>query len=158
MFFVGVVFGSLAFGWFSDRIERRVLPMIIGAILSIIVIGILMFVPALSLSMLITLFFLIGFVTSSQVLTYPAIAELNPIYLTSTAVSIDSLCIMAGGFIVPPLFGWLMERNDVHQMVNGVTIYTAQDFNQAMLILPAAFIFALMVTYFMRETYCKSQA
>ena len=95
--------------------------MIIGAYFIIIVMGVLMYVPDLSLWALIMLFFLIGFVTSSQVLTYPMIAELNPIYLTSTAVSIDSLCIMASGFIVPPFFGWLMEQSGTHEMVNGVS-------------------------------------
>lgn len=158
LFFVGVIFGSLIFGWFSDHIERRVLPMIIGAIVSLAVMGILMYVPGLSLTSLIVLFFLIGFVTSSQVLTYPTIAELNPIYLTSTAVSIDSLCIMSSGFIVPPLFGWLMERNSVHDVVSGVKTYSAQDFHNAMLIMPIAFIVALVVSFLIKETYCRSQA
>lgn len=158
MFFVGVIFGSLIYGWISDHIERRVMPMVVGAILSLIVIAILMYVPNLPLWSLISLFFLIGLVTSSQVLTYPLIAELNPIYLTSTAVSVDSLCIMASGFIVPPFFGWLMEKNGVHEIVNGAAVYTAQDFNIAMLIMPAAFVIGLIITFFMRETYCKSQA
>ena len=86
------------------------------------------------------------------------IAELNPIYLTSTSVSIDSLCIMASGFIIPPFFGWLMERGGVHEMVNGVTVYTAQDFNHAMVIMPVSFIVALIISFFMRETFCRSQA
>lgn len=158
LFFVGVIVGSLVYGWISDHIERRVLPMIIGAVISLAVMGILMFIPELSLTSLIILFFLIGLVTSSQVLTYPTIAELNPIYLTSTAVSIDSLCIMSSGFIVPPLFGWLMERNSAHVVVDGVTRYTAQDFNSAMLIMPIAFIGALIVSFLIRETYCRSQA
>lgn len=158
MFFVGVIAGSLLYGWISDHIERRVSPMIAGAILSLIVMAILMYVPGLSIWSLIFLFFLIGLVTSSQVLTYPLIAELNPIYLTSTAVSIDSLCIMASGFIIPPFFGWLMERSGAHEMVNGVSVYTPADFNQAMLIMPAAFVVALVITFFMRETYCKAQA
>lgn len=158
LFFVGVIVGSLVYGWISDRLERRVLPMIVGAILSLIVMGILMYVPNLSLGMLITLFFLIGFVTSSQVLTYPLIAELNPIYLTSTSISIDSLCIMASGFIIPPFFGWLMERSGTHEVVNGVAVYTASNFQYAMLLLPVAFIVALIITFFMRETFCRSQA
>jgi MFS family permease len=158
MFFVGVIFGSLVYGWISDHIERRVMPMIVGAILSLIVMAVLMYVPGLSVWMLIGLFFLIGFVTSSQVLTYPLIAELNPIYLTSTAVSIDSLCIMASGFIIPPFFGWLMEQGGNQQVVNGIAVYSAQDFNHAMLIMPVAFIAALVITMFMRETYCRSRA
>jgi MFS family permease len=158
LFFVGVIFGSLIYGWISDRIERRVLPMTIGAILSLLVMCILLYVPGLSLMMIIILFFLIGFVTSSQVLTYPLIAELNPHFLTSTAISIDSLCIMASGFIIPPFFGWLMMHNIVHETSTSVSVYTAKDFNLAMLIMPVAFIIALIITFFMRETYCRSQA
>lgn len=158
LFFIGVIAGSLLFGWLSDFIERRVLPMIIGAVLSLIVIGLLMYMPGLSEGMVITLFILIGFTTSSQVLTYPTIAELNPIYLTSTAVSIDSLCIMSSGFIVPPMFGWLMEHVGTHSVVNGISIYTAANFNFAMLIVPISFVVALGITYLMRETYCRSQA
>jgi MFS family permease len=158
VFFVGVIFGSLIYGWVSDHIERRVLPMIVGAILSLVVIGILMYIPHLPLWVIITLFFLIGLVTSSQVLTYPTIAELNPSYLTSTAVSIDSLCIMASGFIVPPIFGWLMQTNGAHEMVNGVVDYTAGDFNHAMLIMPVAFLASLGIAFLIRETYCRSQA
>lgn len=160
IFFVGVILGSLGFGWFSDYIERRVLPMIIGAVLSLGVMLALMYLPNLSFGMVMTLFCLIGFVTSSQVLTYPTIAELNPIYLTSTAVSIDSLCIMASGFIIPPMFGWLMEKasGGVHAMVNGVTVYSPSDFNHAMLIMPISIVIALVVAFFIRETYCRSQA
>ncbi len=158
LFFVGVIFGCLIYGWISDYIQRRVLPMTIGAILSLAVMLFMMYSSDLSFFSLTILFFLIGLVTSSQVLTYPTIAELNPIYITSTAVSIDSLCIMASGFIIPPFFGWLMEASGKHQVVNGVSIYSVQDFNHAMLIMPIAFIVALIITFFMRETYCQSQA
>lgn len=156
-FFIGVIFGSPFFGWLSDKIGKRVLPMRLGAILSLGIMLFLMYVPDLQLSTIILLFFLIGFATSSQVLSYPAIAELNPIYLTSTAISIDSMCIMSSGFIFQPLFGWLMAARGEHEVINGVTQYTAQDFNAAMLIMPIAFVIALLVTFFIRETHCKSQ-
>lgn len=158
IFFIGVIAGSLLFGWISDFMERRVLPMVAGAILSLIIIAILMFVPNLSIPVVITLFTLIGFATSSQVLTYPTIAELNPIYLTSTAVSIDSLCIMASGFIIPPLFGWLMEHAGSHEVVNGISVYSAQNYNVAMCIVPISFVVALGISFLIRETYCRAQA
>lgn len=151
-FFLGVIFGSPAFGWFSDFIGHRVLPMVIGAILSLVVILILMYVPNLSLSELIILFFLIGFVTSSQVLSYPVIAELNPITLTSTAVSIASVIIMVSGAIFQPFFGWVMEWNKVNQ---DTIIYSSQDFNNAMLIMPIAFILGLVIAFLIKETYCQ---
>jgi MFS family permease len=155
LFFVGVIFGCLVYGWISDRIERRVLPMIVGAILSFLVMCVLLYVPGLSLMTIIILFFLVGFVTSSQVLTYPLIAELNPSFLTGTALSIDSLCIMASGFLIPPLFGWLMEKSMKHQAMDGITVYSAHDFNVAMIVMPISFVMAFIITFFMRETYCK---
>lgn len=158
MLFVGVIFGSPAFGWFSDRIGRRCLPMILGAILSLIVILMLMYVPNLSLTELKILFFLTGFVTSSQVLTYPTIAELNPIALTGTAVSVASVTIMLSGVIFQPLFGWVLEWKWDHTIINDVRIYSAQDFNHAMLIMPIAFVIGLVIAFLIRETYCESKA
>jgi MFS family permease len=155
-FFVGVMIGSPLFGWFSDRIGRRVLPMIIGAMLSLIVILLLMYLPTLALHTIITLFFLMGVVTSSQVLTYPTIAELNPTYLTSTAVSIDSITIMSSGFVCLPFFGWLMQHSATHQIVNGTHLYSMHDFHYAMWMMPLAFAVSLFITQFIRETYCQS--
>lgn len=157
LFFLGVIFGSPLFGWFSDSIGRRVLPMIVGAIASLIVILILMYVPNLSLTSIIILFFLIGFTTSSQVLSYPAIAELNPIALTGTAVSICSVLIMSSGAIFQPLFGWLMALNWDHAMLNDAPLYSASDFLNAMMIMPMAFVLGLIITFFIKETFCKSQ-
>lgn len=158
MFFIGVIVGSPLFGWFSDKIGRRVLPMMVGAVLSLLVIFILMYLPDLSLQSIIILFLLIGLVTSSQVLSYPTVAELNPIYLTSTAVSIESICIMISGFIFQPFFGWIMQQSGTHTVMKGVTVYTARDFDLAMMIMPIAFIVALIVTLFIRETYCRARA
>jgi MFS family permease len=156
LFFVGVIFGSPAYGWFSDHIGLRRLPMIVGAIISLAVILVLMYVPNLSLGSLIALFFLIGFTTSSQVLAYPTIAELNPISLTSTAISIASMTIMSSGFIFQPLFGWMMEWQWDKQVVNGLPIYSPQDFNHAMWIIPLGFIAGLIVSLFIKETNCRS--
>jgi MFS family permease len=159
LFFVGVIFGSPTFGWFSDRIGRRVLPMIIGAIISLAVILVLMYVPNLTLNQLIGLFFLIGFVTSSQVLSYPAIAELNPTSLTSTAVSIASITIMVSGAIFQPFFGWIMESSSTHAVTaSGVPIYSASDFMNAMMIMPVAFILSLFIGWMIKESFCRSQA
>lgn len=157
MLFVGIIFGSPAFGWFSDHIGRRCLPMIIGAIASLIVMLAIMYVPHLSLSCLMFLFFLIGFVTSSQVLSYPTIAELNPIALTGTAVSVASVAIMSSGAIFDPLFGKALEWNWDKKILNGQPVYSLHDFNTALMIMPVAFVIGLIVAFFIRETYCESQ-
>lgn len=155
LFFVGVILGCPFFGWASDHMGRRVLPMMLGAIVSLGVMLVLLYVPDLSFGALLFLFFLVGFVTSSQVLSYPLIAELNPTSLTSTAVSIISTVIMLSGVIFQPLFGWAMELHWDHTMVDGAPVYAASDMLNAMLMMPAAFVVAFFVTLLMKETFCK---
>jgi MFS family permease len=158
LLFIGIIFGSPAYGWLSDHLGRRVLPMVLGAIVSIVTMLVLMYAPGLSVTAVYVLFFLVGFLTSSQVLTYPLLAELNPPSLTSSAISIDSMMIMASGFVGQPFFGWVMKQTASGQVVNGVPVYSATDFMHAMWIMPIAFILGLGITWFFRESYCKAQA
>jgi MFS family permease len=157
LFFVGVILGSPFFGWLSDRMGRRVLPMVLGAVLSLVVMLVLLYVPGLSFSTVLFLFFLVGFVTSSQVLSYPTIAELNPTSLTSTAISIISTVIMLSGVIFQPLFGWAMQLHWDRTVVDGAPVYAASDMLNAMLMMPLAFIVAFFVALLIKETYCKLQ-
>jgi MFS family permease len=156
-FFIGVIFGAPFFGWLSDYMSRRIFPMTLGAIMSLIVILLIIFMPYLSLKELMLLFFLIGFVTSSQVLSYPTIAELNSPILTSSAISIVSITIMASGVIFQPLFGWLMELGWDHTIVDNVPIYSASNFLHAMLIMPCAFIIGFFIAFMIKETYCRAK-
>ncbi len=155
IFFVGVILGCPVFGWISDHIGRRVLPMILGAVISFAVILYLMYMPDLSLISIMILFFLIGFVTSSQVLSYPLIAELNPPALTSTAISIVSITIMMGGVIFQPLFGWIMSLGWDGAMMDGAPIYSSQNLLLAMWIIPIAFVVGFSMTFLMKETNCE---
>ena len=157
MLFIGVIFGSPAFGWFSDKIHSRRMPMFIGAITSLLVILPILYVPHLSVTTLLILFFLLGFLTSSQVISYPAIAELNPIELTASAVSIISVVIMASGIIVQPLTGWLIGLHWDHTMVNGQPVYLTSDFMWAMLIMPVSFVLSFFIALKIKETGCRSE-
>ena len=157
MLFVGVIFGSPVFGWFSDKILSRRKPMLLGAVTSLIVVLIMLYVPHLSVAMLLVLAFLLGFLTSSQIISYPAIAELNPIELTASAVSIVSIVIMFSGIVVQPLTGWLIGLHWDHQMVDGKPFYLKEDFMSAMLIIPASFIISFFVALGIKETGCKSE-
>lgn len=157
MLFVGVVFGSPAFGWLSDKILSRRKPMLLGAVTSLIVVLIMMYVPSLSVMALLILFFLLGFLTSSQIISYPAIAELNPVELTASAISIVSSVIMFSGIVIQPLTGWLIGLHWDHQMVDGKPLYLKSDFMSAMLIMPISFVISFFIALGVKETGCKSE-
>lgn len=155
MIFLGTIIGSPLVGWFSDFIGRRRLLMIIGAMFSLLVLLAIMFIPVLHFYTLLTLFLLLGFFTSTQIISYPLIAESNPRYLTGTSTSLASILIMGGGAVFQPLFGWLIDLHWDQTFLQGVPYYSASNYRYGMAIMPIAFIVSLIAACCLRETYCQ---
>ncbi len=158
MVFFGTVFGSPLAGWVSDKMGRRKLPMLIGAVLSLALMSIIIYGNITNFAVLIVLFFLLGLITSSQVISYPTVAESNPIALTATSVSVVSFTTIGiGGAVLIPLFGKLMDWKWNHLVVDNVAIYSVSDYQRGLLIIPIAFIIAFIAACFIRETYCRKE-
>ena len=153
MIFVGTIVGAPVIGWLSDRLCLRRMPMIIFGVFSLTVILPIIYIPNLSFITLIILYFLLGFMTSAQVISYPTIAESNPKVVTGTAMGLASLLIMGGGAVSQPLFGYILDLGG-SKIVNGLPWYSATDFNRALLIIPIAFVIALLAAWKIRETHC----
>ena len=154
MIFFGTVIGSPLAGFLSDYVHRRKLPMQIGAIISILLILCIIYLPS-SLLLYSLLFFVLGLVSSTQIISYPTVAESNPIILTATSVSVVSFTTLSGGAIFQPLFGYIMDRHAQFTIVNNIHVYTASDYVQAMWIMPLTMLVALGASIVIRETHCK---
>ncbi len=153
MLFIGTVFGSPLVGWISDQLRRRRILMIIGAVLSLTTILIIMLFDHLSLSALMFMFFVLGLVTATQIISYPFVAENNPKLLTATSVSVVSISVLSGGAIFEPFFGWLMDSHWQGAMLEGTRVYAAADYQFAMWLFPIAFVLGLIATLFLREKH-----
>lgn len=126
--------------------------MIIGAIATLLCFFPLFLNTSLSISQLCWLFFALGFFSSSQVISYPLIAESNLMQHTGTATALASILIMGGGGVGQILFGMMMQSQ--HQGILPLT-YFVSDFQYAMLIFPIAAVLALLAVVCLRETDCK---
>lgn len=155
MIFVGTIIGSPLAGWISDHLSLRRMPMIIGALLALCVIALIMYLPFHSIATLMALFFILGLVTSTQVISYPTVAESNSRLFTASSVSVVSFTTISGYAISQPLFGYLMDLHWNHLVTHRQAIYTNHDFHTAMLILPVGFFIAMIATLFIRETHCQ---
>jgi MFS family permease len=155
MIFLGTIIGSPLVGWFSDFIGRRRLLMIIGAMFSLLVLLAIMLTPLLHFYALLILFLLLGFFTSTQIISYPLIAESNPRHLTGTSTSLASILIMGGGAVFQPLFGWLIDLHWDQTFIQGVPYYSASNYRYGMAIMPIAFMLSLIAACCLRETYCQ---
>lgn len=154
MIFVGMIVGSPLFGWWSDAIRRRRFPMIVGGVITLITLLAIMYMPVLGFKALALLFFLLGLGMGSQVLGFPLVAESNPVALTGTAEGLASTLIMGAG-LMQPVFGWLVEYNWTHQMLNHVPLYSVSEYRLAMSVMPIACIIGLLAAILAKETYCQ---
>jgi MFS family permease len=157
MIFVGTIFGSPLVGWLSDRMGLRKPPMIIGAVLSIAMVLVLIYVQNVSIATLMLCFFLLGLFTSSQVISYPVVSESNSRLLTAMSVSCVSLTTIGGGVLFEPIFGQLLDFHWDGVKANGVPLFTAGDYQFAMWLFPICFTIALITTFFIRETHCRTE-
>lgn len=153
LLFLGMIIGSPVVGWISDKLEQRKMPMIVGVIVSLIIILGIMYLPNLSYDDLKILFFALGIAISSQIIGYPLVAESNPSILTGTSEGLASVLIMSGGFLIP-VFPMLLNMHWNHAMQNGIPQYSLYDYHLAFLIMPIAFLVALVAAFLVKETHC----
>jgi MFS family permease len=156
MIFLGTMIGSPLAGFISDKLGLRKLPMKIGALVSLGLVLTLVFAPHLSYAMLLVIFFFFGLISSTQVISYPLIAESNPTHITAMSVSVVSFTtLFGGGFIGIPLFGYILNWHWNGLVSQGVAVYSVSNYHVAMLMMPVALIFAFLITHGLKETNCK---
>ena len=156
MIFLGLIVGSPLFGWWSDSIKKRKLPMLVGALLAFILGLMVIWGGVLSYGVLSVLFFSIGLAISSQVIAYPVVAESNSLSLTGTAESIASVLIMSGGFTLS-LFAFVLNYHSAAPVKSGtVPVYSVAQYHWALSLLLVAFLVAAGLVFALRETNCKA--
>ena len=154
MMFLGLIIGSPLYGYWSDKLCLRRLPLIVGALSSLFVMSFIIFTPGLAFGELFLLFFLLGVAISSQTVVYPYVVEANPFHLTGTAESIASVLIMAGGF-TSSLFTRALNIEGVRAYVNKVPVYSVGSYHLALSLLLAGFILSLLISIALRESHCR---
>lgn len=150
LIFVGSIVGCPLFGWISDKQGKRKPIMYLGAIGTLLAVMPLFLDIHLSPMTLGVLFFILGFFSSTQVISYPLIAESNSLNHTGTATGIASVLIMGGAGVGQVLFGFLMQTHAVNSAQYQVT-----DFQFAMWMFPLATFVALAMVVCIRETNCN---
>ncbi|MDP3560395.1 MAG: MFS transporter [Legionellaceae bacterium] len=155
MLFSGCIFGGPIIGWISDRWGRRILPMQISATLALVTLLVILYLPV-SLGWMQICFFLLGFLTAGQVISYAYVAESNSPLFTATAVSAISICTQGGYVIYQNLFSHLLVSYGDAPLVNGVPVYALSAYQYAAGMLPLGIFFAIVLISGLKETYCHA--
>jgi MFS family permease len=158
MVFLGWVFGCPLAGFISDLVKRRILPMMIGSIVALVAIGYILYMPDFSKHMAMLAFFFLGLFACVQVLVFAVGRESSSHHIAGTAIALTNMFVMLGGLLFQPIVGWLLDRNWNGEMLDGVRIYSPENFQSALIVLPLGLIAAFVIMFFLRETRCQLQA
>ncbi len=144
--FLGMIVAYPFWGWLTEKIQRRKLPLIGASLAALVTIGLIILFPFGYMGMMI-LFFILGFLIGAQTIAYPLVVEINPQKNTAVATSVVSMnSLFWGGVIGIPLFGLIL------QWVGGVAAY-----NVAMLLIVFGFLVSFLLSLGLKETYCQRQ-
>lgn len=153
MLFIGTMLGSSLVGMLSDRLGSRRGLMFVGALAAFVLMLIIIKLNLESGVLLSILFFLLGLITSTQVLSYPLVAAHNPRMVASTAISVISMMCLLGGALSQPIFGKILALHAEPVMIHGAPVYGAVAYQSAIQLLPLAFLIAFFLVFWIREPH-----
>ncbi len=150
-------FGSLFFGWFSDRIGRRK-PLLLGCVLGYSLVWLLLvFTPWSPGPLGYLLFGAMGVAGSGFVLTFAAAKEVIHPNLSGMAVSVVNTGCFIGTALMQPLFGFIADFSWDGKVVNGMRVYSSVDYEHGFFMMLLFAAIAILGAMRLRETYCRNQ-
>lgn len=153
----GTIVGSPLFGMLSDWFGEKKPFMFLGAIFSIITFSLIMFVPYPSYNLFLSLFFILGVVTSAQVLGYPLVTESSPSHLVGTSQGIAAVIIMGLAFVLNVAAGHLLDFGWGGVMLEGQRLYSYSDFMRSFAIFPIGFVISFFLVFYLKEPKTVSE-
>lgn len=155
MIFFGWAVGGPLYGWISDNIGRRKLPMGFAALSTLIIMVAIMYAPVDRIGMQI-LMFLLGACSSGFILAFSIVREINPLALTGTAIGFINTLNNASGALAQPVIGKLLDKLwDGKISPDGNPVYSLEMYNEAFLFLPICIAIAFIMMPLIRETFCQ---
>lgn len=156
--FVGFGLGAPAIGWISDGLFKRIWPMRICAVIVLIIMVCLLQMPLLSQWTIALFMFVLGFFAGGSNLSYALGVENSPAPVNATALGfVASLSFIFGAFLqfFPGVL--LGPLHPAAATGTGPDLYAVSHYRYAFIVFPICSVLAILITFLLRETHCKSQ-
>jgi MFS family permease len=146
----GPVLGAL-----SDRMRRRKPVYVVGTGIAAAGWAVLFLVPGLPLALLVVLLVVIGIASACVMVGFAIAKESAPSALAGTATGVANMGNMLGGMVMPPLVGWILDRNWSGTLAEGARVYDFSAFRAGFSPMLAWLALALVLLACTRETHCR---
>jgi MFS family permease len=149
--FLGWAVGAPLGGYISDYTGRRVLPLVVGAIISFICISLVLYWPGLSYLSLNILLFLYGVFSATEIIVFIMAKECSGAELSGTIFAATNMIVTLGAVIFQPLVGTLLDAFGDSGVISGEHIYTVVDYQVALSILPISLLIVTILAFFIKD-------
>jgi len=112
--------GGPVFGALSDRSGKQKSLYTTGCAVVALCWGLIVFMPAMPVVMLVGVLMITGFFSGSMVLGFAFGKESVPPRLAGTVSGVVNMGVMMGPMILQPAVGWMLDRNWGDEMVDGI--------------------------------------
>lgn len=142
--FVGVATGGPVLAWLDSKFALRRSVTMGGALGSVVLMSLVLYVPQFPVWMVGVLMLLLGFVNSAYVLTFVIANEIAPGNTRSTSVGFVNMLSVGGGPLLQPLAGFLLALSSHHSIH-----YTVANYQLALSILPIGLLIAALLSRYL---------
>lgn len=130
------------------------MPLIIGTLLTSVLLLVFLYWPGLSpLAIKITLFF-IGVVSSVEVICFAIGRENCPPNIAGTAVAVTNFLVVTFAF-GQVIVAKILDLTWDGLLLDQAKVYSIDSYQTSMMVLPIATLIALLLCFFLKETYCR---
>ncbi len=150
--------GGVFWGRLSDRLRRRKLPYLIGALLTLLGFAQLSLWPLAPTSLLLTLLLASALGSGAMVVGFAWAKESVPARLAGTATGVHNTGVMVGALVQLPLLGWVLDALWRGRAVGSVRLYDRFAFQAAFGVLLVWVFIALVCVALAGETHARGHA
>jgi len=154
LLWLGAAAGSAAFPWWSGRIERRKLPLIVGSAVTLACLVALLFIPTVGPGLAMLLCFTFGFASACNMIAFSTVADvMKHNQIGTSAAIVNGVTFLFGGILIsrPGVRIGLGIEAGIEPQSLAIAQYASRP-------LLAALVIALALAFAIKETFPKSSA
>lgn len=156
MIFLGTALGLPFWGWCSEKIGQRKPIMLVGTLLCLIFSSCFIYLSHLPIIVVFIALLLMGFVAAVYVLAFALVREQTPAPVRASAMGLTNMMSMIiGAPLLQPLIGVILDNTGAMHS-SGASVQLA--YHHALSSIIICLILAVILIFFIRETYCRERA
>jgi MFS family permease len=150
---VGFAVGGLVLGALSDRLRRRKMVFLLGAVIhTLLWLPILAGTP-LTVPLSYMLFLGLGFFGAGLTMSWSSAKEVNAPQSAGMATGAVNLAIFLGPAVAQPLVGWVLDASGA---ALAATARAPAEWQPGLLVLAGFAVLGTIAVFFVRETYARN--